>query len=54
MTEVSQGTLRVESKETKFADRFCEELVGGSFDIVKRWPFVPFDPAPLGRNRDAT
>ena len=35
-----------ESKETKFADLSCEGRVGGSFDIVKRCSFVPFDPHP--------
>ena len=42
----SQKYTACESKEIKFADFPCEGKVGGSFDIVKRWLFVPFDPHP--------
>ena len=42
----SKHTLRRKSKETKFAELSCEGRVGGSFDIVKRCSFVPFDPHP--------
>ena len=36
-------------KEVKFGDVFSfREIVAGSIDIVKRLPFVPFEPVTPG------
>jgi hypothetical protein len=46
ITELQNTHSVARAKRQSLLTDTCEGVVGGSFDIVKRRPSVPFDPHP--------